>query len=96
LGGKEHDFSIETANRSSDNVCKKNIVKDYVLTDSSGRTIGNCFNIKSHKKNLPTTFAQPMTTATNNTQGMLTKFPFKPGIFVTPLSRRPISFRNHA
>ncbi|MFY9871846.1 MAG: hypothetical protein WAK17_19205 [Candidatus Nitrosopolaris sp.] len=38
------------------------------------------------KNSIPTTFAQPMTTATNNTQGMLTKFPFKPGIFVTPLS----------
>jgi hypothetical protein len=36
------------------------------------------------KNSIPTTFAQPMTTATNNT--MLTKFPFKPGIFVTPLS----------
>ena len=38
------------------------------------------------KNSIPTTFAQPMATATNNTQGMLTKFPFKPGIFVTPLS----------
>ena len=28
----------------------------------------------------------PMATATNSTQGMLTKFPFKPGIFVTPMS----------
>jgi|SRR5215471_5360109 len=37
------------------------------------------------KNSILTTFAQPMTT-TNNTQGMLTKFPFKPGIFVTPLS----------
>jgi hypothetical protein len=35
---------------------------------------------------IPTTFAQPMATATNNTQGMLTKLPFKPGIFVTPMS----------
>jgi hypothetical protein len=38
------------------------------------------------KNSIATTFAQPMTTATNNTEGMLTKFPFKPGIFVTPLS----------
>jgi hypothetical protein len=38
------------------------------------------------KNSIPTTFAQPMAAATNNTQGMLTKFPFKPGIFVTPLS----------
>ena len=39
------------------------------------------------KNSIPTTFAQPMTTATNNTQGMLmSKFPFKPGIFVTPMS----------
>ncbi|MFZ0514600.1 MAG: hypothetical protein WAM14_23555 [Candidatus Nitrosopolaris sp.] len=38
------------------------------------------------KNSIPTTFAQPMATAANNTQGMLTKFPFKPGIFVTPLS----------
>ena len=38
------------------------------------------------KNSIPTTFAQPMATATNNTQGMLTKFPFKPGIFVTPMS----------
>ncbi len=37
------------------------------------------------KNSIQTTFAQPIT-ATNNTQGMLTKFPFKPGIFVTPLS----------
>jgi len=37
------------------------------------------------KNSILTTFAQPMTT-TNNTQGMLTKFPFKPGIFVTPMS----------
>jgi hypothetical protein len=33
------------------------------------------------KNSIPTTFAQPMAT-----QGMLTKFPFKPGIFVTPMS----------
>jgi hypothetical protein len=38
------------------------------------------------KNSTPTAFAQPMATATNNTQGMLTKFPFKPGILVTPLS----------
>jgi hypothetical protein len=38
------------------------------------------------KYSIPTTFAQHMATATNNTQGMLTKFPFKPGIFVTPMS----------
>lgn len=39
------------------------------------------------KNSIPTMFAQPMATATNNTQGMLTKFlPFKPGIFVTPMS----------
>jgi hypothetical protein len=38
------------------------------------------------KSSIPTTFAQPTTAATNNTQGMLTKFPFKPGIFVTPMS----------
>jgi hypothetical protein len=47
------------------------------------------------KNSIPTTFAQPMATATNNTHGMLTnnthgmlmsKFPFKPGIFVTPMS----------
>ena len=38
------------------------------------------------KNSIPTTFAQSMATAINNTQGMLTKFPFKPGIFVTPMS----------
>jgi hypothetical protein len=38
------------------------------------------------KYSMATTFAQHMATATNNTQGMLTKFPFKPGIFVTPMS----------
>jgi hypothetical protein len=38
------------------------------------------------KNSIPTTFAQPMATATNNTQGMLmSKFPFKPSIFVTPM-----------
>ena len=35
---------------------------------------------------IPTTFDQPMATAMYNTHGMLTKFPFKPGIFVTPMS----------
>ena len=38
------------------------------------------------KNSIPTTFAQPMTTAANNTQGMLTKFPFKPGIMVVPMT----------
>jgi len=40
------------------------------------------------KNSIPTTFAftQSMTSATNNSQGILTKFPFKPGILVTPLS----------
>ena len=38
------------------------------------------------KNSIPTAFAQPMASATNNTQGMLTNFPFKPGILVTPLS----------
>ena len=39
------------------------------------------------KSSIPhTTFAQPMTTAANNTQGMLTKFPFKPGIMVVPMT----------
>ena len=38
------------------------------------------------KNSIPTTFAQPMATAINNTQDMLTKFPFKPGLFVTPMS----------
>ena len=39
------------------------------------------------KNSIPTTFAQPMTTATNKTQSMLmSKFPFKPGVFVTPMS----------
>ena len=38
------------------------------------------------KNSIPTTFAQSMATATNNTQGMLMKFPFKQGILVTPLS----------
>jgi hypothetical protein len=40
------------------------------------------------KNSIATTFAfaQAMATTTNNTQGMLTKFPFKPGILVTPLS----------
>ena len=37
-------------------------------------------------KSIPTTFDQPMATAMYNTHGMLTKFPFKPGIFVTPMS----------
>jgi short subunit fatty acids transporter len=35
---------------------------------------------------IPTSFAQSMTTAANNTQGMLTKFPFKPGIMVVPMT----------
>jgi hypothetical protein len=38
------------------------------------------------KNSIPTTLAQPMATATNNTQGMLTKFPFKPGIMVVPMT----------
>jgi hypothetical protein len=38
------------------------------------------------KNSIPTTFAQLMSTTTENTRGMLTKFPFKSGIFVTPLS----------
>jgi hypothetical protein len=38
------------------------------------------------KNSIPTIFAQPMTTATNNTQGMLTKFPFKPGIMAVPMT----------
>jgi hypothetical protein len=38
------------------------------------------------KNSIPTTLAQPMATATNNTQGMLTKFPFKPGIMVMPMT----------
>jgi hypothetical protein len=48
--------------------------------------LGTVSTLNLMKNSIPTTFAQPMTTATNNTQGMLTKFPFKPGIFVTPLS----------
>lgn len=48
--------------------------------------LGTVSTLNLMKNNIPTTFAQPMTTATNNTQGMLMKFPFKPGIFVTPLS----------
>jgi hypothetical protein len=38
------------------------------------------------KNSIPTTLAQPMATSTNNTQGMLTKFPFKPGIMVVPMT----------
>ena len=38
------------------------------------------------KNSIPTTFAQPMSTAANNTQGMLTKFPFKPGMMVVPMT----------
>jgi hypothetical protein len=38
------------------------------------------------KNTIPTTYAQPMATATNNTQGMLTKFPFKPGMMVMPMT----------
>ena len=57
-----------------------------MLTDSSDRTIGNCFHTRSDEDSIPATFAQPMTTAANTTEGMLSKFPFKPGIFVTPLS----------
>jgi hypothetical protein len=48
--------------------------------------LGTVPTLNLMKNSIPTTFAQPMSTATNNTQGMLTKFPFKPGIFVTPLS----------
>jgi len=48
--------------------------------------LGTVSTLNLMKNSIPTTFAQPMTTATNNTQGMLTKFPLKPGIFVTPLS----------
>ena len=38
------------------------------------------------KNSIPIAFAQPMATATNNTQGMLTKFPFKPGMMVVPMT----------
>ena len=48
--------------------------------------LGTVSTLNQMSNSITTTFAQPMTTATNNTQGMLMKFPFKPGIFVTPLS----------
>jgi hypothetical protein len=38
------------------------------------------------KNSIPTTFAQPMTTVANNTQGMLSKFTFKPGMMVVPMT----------
>ena len=47
-------------------------------------TTGSTLNLM--KNSIPTTFAQPMATATNNTQGMLTKFPFKPGMMVMPMT----------
>jgi len=52
-------------------------------------TIGLLANVSTTnlmKNSIPTTFAQPMTTATNNTQSMLTKFPFKPGIMPVPMT----------
>jgi hypothetical protein len=47
--------------------------------------LGTVSTLNLMKNSIPT-FAQPMTTAANNTQGTLSKFPFKPGIFVIPLS----------
>jgi hypothetical protein len=48
--------------------------------------LGTVSTLNLMKNSIPTTFAQPMTTAANTTEGTLSKFPFKPGIFVTPLS----------
>ena len=48
--------------------------------------LGTVSTLNLMKNSMPTTFAQPMTTAANTTEDMLSKFPFKPGIFVTPLS----------
>ena len=38
------------------------------------------------KNNIPTTFAQPTPSATNNTQGTVSTSPFKPGIVVMPMN----------
>lgn len=78
--------------------CNKNIVKyGFHVTKISLKItclviaatglLATVSTLNLMKNSIPTTFAQPMTTATNNTQGMLmSKFPFKPGIFVTPMS----------
>ena len=47
--------------------------------------LGTVSTLNLMKNSIATTFAQPMTT-TNNTQGTLSTFPFKPGIMVVPMT----------
>ena len=48
--------------------------------------LGTVSTLDLIKNNIPTTFAQPTPTTTNNTQGTVSTSPFKPGIAVMPMT----------